>query len=187
MAHPIMFDEADPVLGRLRALALAFPDAAEKVSHGHPAFFTTKIFGYYGGSVKVDGVYQRHEPSLLVLIDPGEREALLAEDRCYVPAYLGAYGWIGVDLTDDTDWDEVKELLDASYRRTAGPRRVAVLDSRRSDPGPPIRLRQFTGGPRPHRGPGRGGDGSRLDGYLDHPEMKSSSGWSPARRVIGPT
>jgi hypothetical protein len=50
-----MFDEADPVLDRLRALALAFPDAAEKVSHGHPAFFTTKVFAYYGGSVKVDG------------------------------------------------------------------------------------------------------------------------------------
>ena len=40
-----MFDEADPVLGRVRALALAFPDATEKISHGHPAFFTTKVFG----------------------------------------------------------------------------------------------------------------------------------------------
>jgi predicted DNA-binding protein (MmcQ/YjbR family) len=131
MAHPIMFDEADPLLGRLRALALTFPDAAEKMSHGHPAFFTTKVFAYYGGSVKLHGVYQQHEHSVLVLVDPDERAALLAEDRCYVPAYLGAYEWIGVDLADDTDWDEVDELLDISYRRTAGPRRVAVLDSRR--------------------------------------------------------
>jgi hypothetical protein len=130
MAHPIMFDEADPVLGRVRTLALAFPDAAEKISHGHPAFFTTKIFAYYGGSVKVDGIYRQHERSVLVLLDPDEREVLLEDDRCYVPAYLGAYGWIGVDLTDDTDWDEVNELLDASYRRTAGRRRVAVLDTR---------------------------------------------------------
>ncbi|MFF5290106.1 MmcQ/YjbR family DNA-binding protein [Paractinoplanes globisporus] len=132
MAHPIMFDEADPILGRLRALALAFPDAAEKISHGHPAFFTTKIFAYYGGSVKVDGAYRQHEHSVLVLIDAAEREALLEEERCYVPAYLGAYGWIGVDLDHDVDWAEVNEILDASYRRTAGPRRVAVLDSRGS-------------------------------------------------------
>ena len=132
MGHPIMFDEADPLLGRLRAVALAFPDAAEKISHGHPAFFTTKIFAYYGGSVKVDGVYRQHEQSLIVLIDEGERAALLGEERCYVPAYLGAYGWIGVDLTEETDWDEVEELLDASYRRTAGPRRVAALESRRA-------------------------------------------------------
>ncbi len=126
-----MFDEADPLLGRIRALALAFPDAAEKISHGHPAFFTTKIFAYYGGSVKVDGVYQQHEQSMIVLADPDERVALLADDRCYLPAYLGAYGWIGVDLADDSDWDEVGELLDASYRRTAGPRRVAALDAGR--------------------------------------------------------
>ena len=132
MAHPIMFDDADPILGRLRALALAFPDAAEKISHGHPAFFTTKIFAYYGGSVKVDGAYQQHEHSVLVLIDAAEREALLEEERCYVPAYLGAYGWIGVDLDHDVDWAEVNELLDAGYRRTAGPRRVAALDSRGS-------------------------------------------------------
>ncbi|MER7420334.1 MmcQ/YjbR family DNA-binding protein [Micromonospora peucetia] len=126
-----MFDEADPLLGRLRTLALAFPDAAEKVSHGRPAFYTTKVFAYYGASVKVDGVYQQHEQSVIVLVDPEERAALLAEDRCFTPAYLGAYGWVAVDLTDDIGWDEVGELLDASYRRTAGARRIALLDSRR--------------------------------------------------------
>jgi YjbR len=125
-----MFDDADPLLRRVRALALALPDAAEKISHGRPAFFTGKIFAYYGASVKIDGRYRQHEQSVLVLVDPDEREALLGDDRCYVPAYLGGHGWIGLDLTEDTDWDEISELLDASYRRTAGPRRVAVLDAR---------------------------------------------------------
>jgi hypothetical protein len=129
MAHPIMFDDADPLLGRIRELALVFPGAGEKISHGHPAFFTTKVFAYYGGSVKVDGVYQQHEHSVVVLIGPDEREALSEAGRSYVPAYLGPSGWVGVDLTVDTDWQEIGELLDASYRRTAGPRRVAVLDS----------------------------------------------------------
>src|SRR3712207_5305499 len=101
MAHPLMFDDADPALLRVRSLALALPDAAEKISHGHPAFYTTKVFAYYGGSVKVDGVYQRHEHSVLVLADAGDRAALIADERCYVPAYLGASGWIGVDLTGD--------------------------------------------------------------------------------------
>lgn len=124
-----MFDESDPVLHRLRALALALPDAAEKISHGRPVFFTTKIFAYYGGSLKAASSYRQHDQSVLVMVDAGEREALLGDDRCYVPAYLGASGWIGLDLSEDTDWDEVTELLDASYRRTAGPRRVAVLDA----------------------------------------------------------
>ena len=132
MAHPQMFDDADPMLGRLRELALALPDAAEKVSHGHPAFYTTKVFAYFGGSVKVDGEYVQHERSVLVLLPDEERAALLEDERCYVPAYLGAYGWIGVDLGDDperTDWQEIAELLDASYRRTAGARRVKALDA----------------------------------------------------------
>jgi predicted DNA-binding protein (MmcQ/YjbR family) len=124
-----MFDDADPLLRRVRAIALAFPDAAEKISHGHPAFYTTKVFGYYGGSIKVDGEYQRHEHSLLVLAAAEDRLALLADPRCYSPAYLGPSGWIGVDLDKRTDWTEIGELLDDSYRLTAGKRRVARLDA----------------------------------------------------------
>lgn len=131
MAHPLMFDEADPLLARVRELALAFPDAAEKISHGHPAFFTTKVFAYYGGSQRIDGEWVQHEHSLLVLTDPTERAALVEDERCYVPAYLGASGWVGLELDDRTDWAEVGELLDASYRLTAGPRRVARLDAAR--------------------------------------------------------
>ncbi len=132
MAHPIVFDDADPLLSRLRELALAFPDAAEKVSHGIPAFYTTKVFAYYGGSIKVNGEYVRHECSVLVLPDSDERAALVADPRCYVPAYLGPSGWVGLDLSDASDWGEVGELLETSYRRTAGPRRVARLDAARS-------------------------------------------------------
>lgn len=131
MGHPIMFDDRDPLLRKVRKLALALPDAAEKISHGHPAFYTTKVFAYYGGSVKVDGAYRQHERSLVVLLPPDERAALEADDRCYVPAYLGPSGWLGIDLGRETDWAEIAELLDASYRRTAGPRRVARLDAAR--------------------------------------------------------
>ena len=125
-----MFDDDDQVLARVRELAFAFPDAAEKVSHGRPAFFTTKVFAYYGGSEKVDGTWVEHPRCVMVLTDEGERRALLGEERAFVPAYLGPSGWVGVDLTDDTAWDEVGELLDASYRLTAGVRRVAAVDRR---------------------------------------------------------
>ena len=43
--------------------------------------------------------------------------------------YLGVSGWVGLDLDDSTDWDEVAELVETSYRLTAGVRRV-----RRSTP-----------------------------------------------------
>lgn len=127
-----MFDDDDPVLGRVRELALAFPDAKEKVSHGRPAFFTTKVFAYYGGSQKVAGEWVQHEQSVMVLPDPADRAALLQDDRFWVPAYLGPSGWIGMDLSSDADFGEVAELLEDSYRRTAGVRRVARLEASRS-------------------------------------------------------
>lgn len=127
--HPQMFDDDDPFLQRVRALVDALPGTDMKVSHGRPAFFTKKIFAYYGGSLKVDGAYEQHEHSLTVLPDPGDRQALLEDDRTYVPAYLGPYGWIGIDLDEATDWTEVAELLDASYRLTAPKKLIADLDA----------------------------------------------------------
>ena len=125
-----MFDDDDPLLARVRELAAGLPGADEKVSHGHPALFTKKVFAYYGGSLKVDGEWVQHPQSIVVLPDPDDRTALLADDRVYVPAYLGPSGWIGLDLDDDTDWGEVAELLDASYRLTAPAKLVAELDAR---------------------------------------------------------
>jgi predicted DNA-binding protein (MmcQ/YjbR family) len=130
MAHPQMFDDDDPYLRRVRELVAELPSADMKVSHGRPAFFTTKVFAYYGASVKVDGEYVQHEHAILVQPDPGDRQALLEDDRTFLPAYLAPSGWIGLDLDEATDWTEVAELLDASYRVTAPRRLIAELDAR---------------------------------------------------------
>ncbi len=123
-----MFDDGDPVLARVRELAARFPGAAEKVSHGRPAFFTKKVFAYYGGSLKDDDAWVEHPQSIVVQPDPEDRPALVEDPRVYVPAYLGPSGWIGLDVDDDVDWDEVAELLDASFRLTAPRRLVVELD-----------------------------------------------------------
>src|SRR5664280_284796 len=65
MAHAVMYDEDDLVLARLREIALSFPGAVEKATHGRPTFHTVKVFGYYGGRIKVDGTYVQHDQSLL--------------------------------------------------------------------------------------------------------------------------
>jgi predicted DNA-binding protein (MmcQ/YjbR family) len=124
-----MFDDDDPYLARVREIAEAFPGADMKVSHGRPAFFTKKVFAYYGASQKVDGEYVQHDHAVLVLPDPDDRQALLGDDRTFEPAYLAPSGWIGIDLDETTDWVEVAELLDASYRSTAPAKLVARLDA----------------------------------------------------------
>lgn len=124
-----MFDDDDPFLGRIREIVAELPGTDEKVSHGRPAFFTKKVLAYYGGSLKVDGDWVQHPHSIVVLPDPEDRQALLGDERVYVPAYLGPSGWIGFDLDESTDWTEAAELLDASFRLTAPPKLVAELDA----------------------------------------------------------
>lgn len=128
MTHPRMFDEDDPWLRTIRTVALALPDAEEKISHGRPAFFTKKVFAYYGGSRKLEGEWIQHPQSVMVLPGSDERQALANDDRFYVPAYLGPSGWLGLDLDKRTDIAEIRELVEESYRQTAGAHRVARLD-----------------------------------------------------------
>ena len=127
MAHPRIYDPDDPLLARVREIALALPGSDEKESHGRPAFYTRKVFGYYGGSVKIDGVWDSHDQAILFFPDPAERPALEGDDRFWVPAYLGPSGWLGLDLQPSTDFDEVAELLEESFRATAPSRLVMKL------------------------------------------------------------
>jgi predicted DNA-binding protein (MmcQ/YjbR family) len=129
MSHPLMFDDDDPALARVREIALGYPEASEKLSHGRPTFYTQKVFCYYGGSVKVDGEWMRHDHAVMVQPDPGDEPALRQDPRFWVPGYLGPSGWLGLDLDDDTDWTEITELIDASYRVTAPRRLVRALDA----------------------------------------------------------
>ncbi|BDV32107.1 MmcQ/YjbR family DNA-binding protein [Microbacterium terricola] len=129
MPHPIMFDEDDDLLARVRAIALALPGSDEKVGHGRPAFFTVKVFCWFGGSQRVDGEWVPHDRAILVQPDPGDEPALRADPRFWVPAYLGPAGWLGLDIADAADWREVAELIDASYRVTAPARLVRQLDA----------------------------------------------------------
>lgn len=142
-----MFDAADPLLARLRKICLGFPDAAEKISHGRPNWYTTKVFAVFGGRVKGDHSDLLLDRALLFLPEPAERRALENDPRFHVPAYYGPAGWLALPLDSSPpgeapradgavgesaagpDWAEVAELVESSYRQTAGVRRVARLDA----------------------------------------------------------
>ncbi|UVI36354.1 MmcQ/YjbR family DNA-binding protein [Brevibacterium spongiae] len=129
MAHAQMLDDDDPLLHRLRAIALGLPEAAEKISHGRPTFFTKKTFAIFGGTVKIGPKQMEQRPhSVLILPDPADAEVLLEWPDSYVPMYLGPSGWIGLEIVDLDD-GEVLELLVDSYRNTASARLVRTLDT----------------------------------------------------------
>ncbi|NTY62012.1 MmcQ/YjbR family DNA-binding protein [Mycolicibacterium sphagni] len=137
MGHPIMFDDADPILAKVRKIALAFPEAIEKISHGRPTFSAPKMFAIYGGSRKnPTGPHTRYEHALLIKVDDSERQALQQDPRFFYPAYLGPYGWLGLDFdAAKVDWAEVAELVDASFRLQAPAGLVRRLDQMRAPEG----------------------------------------------------
>jgi len=114
---------ADPaaVEAKLRTLALALPEAAEKLSHGAPAFFVAgKQFAYYSHNHHGDGMtkvcvktHGRDEQDLLIEADP---------DTYSWPAYTGGAGWIAISLAEP-DWALVEARLATSWR-LAAPKRL---------------------------------------------------------------
>jgi predicted DNA-binding protein (MmcQ/YjbR family) len=114
---------ADDPLDRLHAICLALPEVAERVTWGQMTFrVREKIFAVAGDS--------RGRPAMTCKGRPGLQTALVETDpaRFFVPPYFGPKGWIGVYLDDGTDWDELADLIEESYRMTAPKRLSAHLD-----------------------------------------------------------
>ena len=107
---------ADHLIQPLRDLCLAYPNVEEQSegSVGDPVFKAGgTIFAMQHG---VDG-----KPSIWMKAPAGVQEALVASNplRAFRPPYVGHRGWVGVWLDDDTDWAEVADLVDDSWRMTA--------------------------------------------------------------------
>lgn len=129
MPHPIMYRDDDPGLARLRRIALGYPETFEKISHGRPVFCAPKMFAVYGGSSKTTGAIVPYPHALLVKVDESERRALEQDARFFYPMHLGPSGWLGLDFgAAPVDWDEVGELVDASFRLVAPQRLIRRLD-----------------------------------------------------------
>jgi predicted DNA-binding protein (MmcQ/YjbR family) len=106
----------------IRDIALGFPEAVETESGGHPTFrVRDRIF--VGCGVDDDG-----RTTITVKAATGEQGTLLARgEPFFLPRYVGARGWVGLRLDDETDWRKVHELVINSYREIApGPLAMSI-------------------------------------------------------------
>ncbi len=116
------------LIGRVRALALALPEADEVLSHGMPCFgvIKGKKFAYVSLDHHGDG-----KLALLVKVSGlDEQQQLIENDpaRYYRPAYFGD-SWIAIRLDlGDNDWDGIGEWLGRSWRMSAPKKLTALLD-----------------------------------------------------------
>jgi predicted DNA-binding protein (MmcQ/YjbR family) len=115
----------DRRLVRFTKICLAFPEATRQ-RHGDYASFLVrkKIFAYYLDNHHGDGIV-----AVTCKVLPGDNLALTTADpgRFYLPAYIGARGWVALRLdVGEVDWDEVAELAAGSYWLVA-PKRLGAL------------------------------------------------------------
>jgi predicted DNA-binding protein (MmcQ/YjbR family) len=115
----------DPRLTRVTEIALALPEASSRRHGSHAAFLVRKkTFGYFLNDHHGDGIV-----AITCKVFGGDNTALAEAQprRFYLPAYLASKGWVALRLdTGKIDWDEVRELLNTSYRLIA-PTRLAAL------------------------------------------------------------
>lgn len=118
----------DYLLERVRALAMAQPDAEETLSHGMACFGIVKgkKFAWFSSDHHGDG-----RIALLYKISGVEEQAMLIEQdpqRYFRPAYFGD-GWIAMRLDlGDTDWEDVADRLASSWRLVAPRKLTRLLD-----------------------------------------------------------
>ena len=116
----------------MRAICLQLPEVEEKPfgDHTAPAFrVRNKMFV----TTSEDGTYMSMKAG------PGVQQALVGDDPelFFVPPYVGPKGWVGVRLRHkpggvpvDHDWEELRGLIEESFRIIAPKRLAARLDTR---------------------------------------------------------
>ena len=120
------------IVERVRTLCLALPEVTVRIDYSLVrARSTAQSFDIRRRSFCL--LVAREDPAgqpvpLLVLrAGPEERQALLSIGHPFFASRAGR-DRIGVLLTDDTDWEEIRELVTESYRVLAPKKLTALLD-----------------------------------------------------------
>jgi predicted DNA-binding protein (MmcQ/YjbR family) len=122
----------EDIVQRIRALCLALPEVTVRIDDSlSTARSTAHSFDIRRRSfcllvARKDSTGQP-VPLVVLRADPDEREALLSNGHPFYASRTGR-GRIVVVLTDDTDWEEIRELVTESYRILAPKKLTALLD-----------------------------------------------------------
>jgi hypothetical protein len=110
---PVAKRDQGEQLARVRRICGSIPGMVEKLSHGEPTFFTPKrVFAMFAGNHHGDGRVAVWLPAA-----PGVQNDLIEEspDTYFRPPYVGASGWVGVELSKVED-AQLSALIREAFR-----------------------------------------------------------------------
>jgi len=118
--------KAEHALEIARRCAMTLPYATEKLSHGEPTWFVDgkksfAMFCTYHHGMQL-GVW--------MAAPAGVQEMLIESDpaKFYRPPYVGPRGWVGVNLDQEIDEEELADMLKEAYRHVAPPKYLKMLE-----------------------------------------------------------
>jgi hypothetical protein len=122
----------DDIVERVSTLCLALPEVTVRVdeslitqrSRAHSFDIRRRSFCLL---IAWEGPAGQPVPLLVLRAAPDERDALLSIGHPFFAPRAGR-GRIGVRLTRETDWAEIRELVTESYRMLAPKKLTALLD-----------------------------------------------------------
>jgi uncharacterized protein YdhG (YjbR/CyaY superfamily) len=105
-------------LARVRRLCRSLPSVSEKMSHGTPTFFVTDGKGVF--AMFSDHHHEDGRLALWVPVPDGQQTLMISEapEIYFKPPYVGASGWIGIDLAQIRD-DALGSHLQEAWRLIA--------------------------------------------------------------------
>jgi hypothetical protein len=123
----------EDIEGRIRTICLALPEVAVRVDYSLTRTRSTaQSFDIRRKSfcllVAMESSTGKSRPLLVLRADPDEREALLSIGHPFFLPRRAGRDRVGVWLTSDTGWDEIRELVTESYRILAPKKLTALLD-----------------------------------------------------------
>lgn len=111
-------------LQRVRAICLALPATAERLSHGEPTFFVgKKVFAMFANNHHGDG-----HIAVWIPVPTGAQSMLIDGDpeKFFRPPYVGVRGWVGIELAK-IDTEELTHHLHTAWRLIAPKRLRSML------------------------------------------------------------
>jgi predicted DNA-binding protein (MmcQ/YjbR family) len=132
-------------LERLRAICLGLPDTKETPTWGEPHFRVgEKIFAGYG---EKDG-----RATIGFKLTKPHAEAVINDPRFERAPYVGKHGWVSMDATRVTSWDDVAAMVLESYTLIASKSSLAKLEKGAKKPeAAPVRRKSAGRGARPRQ------------------------------------
>ena len=125
------------ILRRIRDICLALPDTVETLTWGKPHFrVKEKIFAGFSDEGDV--------PTIGFKLETDHAAAILEDPRFERAPYVGHKGWVSMDASSITDWNEVREFVEESYRLIAPKKSLARLKTQSGPVAkPPVRRRSL--------------------------------------------